>query len=142
VIGSDTGPLHLGVACGAQAIGWYFSRARVHETGPYGVGHYVWQHQKSVIFKNMEAQGFGQERELPCSWPVMETIQLMVDEQVGECSLEWNLWTSHRDEWGMFYTNGGKSDDMVLQRKETWERLSALRSHQDAVFMPREMITG
>jgi hypothetical protein len=140
VVGSDTGPLHLGVACGARAIGWYFSRARVHETGPYGVGHYVWQHQKSVIFKNMEAQGSGQE--LPCSWPVMETIQLMVDEQVGECSSEWNLWTSHRDEWGMFYTNGGKSDDMVLQRKETWERLSALGSHQDAVFMPREMIAG
>ncbi|MDH5563314.1 MAG: glycosyltransferase family 9 protein, partial [Nitrospirota bacterium] len=32
VVGSDTGPLHLGVACGARAIGWYFSRARVHET--------------------------------------------------------------------------------------------------------------
>ena len=63
VIGSDTGPLHLGVACGARAIGWYFSRARVHETGPYGVGHYVWQHQKSAIFKNREAQGLGQEQE-------------------------------------------------------------------------------
>ena len=61
MIGSDTGPLHLGVACGARAIGWYFSRARVHETGPYGVGHYVWQHQKSVILKNREAQGLGQE---------------------------------------------------------------------------------
>ena len=55
VVGSDTGPLHLGVACGARAIGWYFSRARVHETGPYGVGHYVWQHQKSAPFKNIEA---------------------------------------------------------------------------------------
>ncbi len=142
VIGSDTGPLHLGVACGAQAIGWYFSRARVHETGPYGVGHYVWQHQKSVIFKNMAAQGLGLAQELPCSWPVMETIQLILGERVGKCSSEWDLWTSHRDEWGMFYTNGGKSDDMVLQRKETWERLSALGSHQDALLMPREMIAG
>ncbi len=142
VIGSDTGPLHLGVACGAQAIGWYFSRARVHETGPYGVGHYVWQHQKSVNFKNIEAQSLGQEQELPCTWPVMETIQLMLDERVGKCSPEWNLWISHRDEWGMFYTNEDKFDDMVLQRKETWERLSALGSHQDAVLMPREMIAG
>lgn len=142
VIGSDTGPLHLGVACGARAIGWYFSRARVHETGPYGVGHYVWQQQKSVILKNREAQGLGQEQELPCSWPVMETIQLMQDERVGECSSEWNLWTSHRDEWGMFYTNGDKSDDMVLHRKETWERLSVLGSHQEALLMPREMIAG
>ena len=59
VIGSDTGPLHLGVACGAQAIGWYFSRARVHETGPYGVGHYVWQHQKSVNFQKYRSTKFG-----------------------------------------------------------------------------------
>jgi hypothetical protein len=72
----------------------------------------------------------------------METIQLILDERVGEDSSEWNLWTSHRDEWGVFYTNEGKSDDMVLQRKETWERLSALRSHQDAFLMPREMIAG
>jgi ADP-heptose:LPS heptosyltransferase len=142
VIGSDTGPLHLGVACGARAIGWYFSRARVHETGPYGVGHYVWQHRSSAIFKNIEVQGLRQKQELPYSWPVMETIQLMLDERVGECSSEWNLWTSHRDEWGVFYTNEGKSDDMVLQRKETWERLSALGSHQDAFLMPREMIAG
>jgi ADP-heptose:LPS heptosyltransferase len=142
VIGSDTGPLHLGVACGARAIGWYFSRARVHETGPYGVGHYVWQHRNSAIFKNMEVQGLRQKQELPYSWPVMETIQLILDERVGEDSSEWNLWTSHRDEWGVFYTNEGKSDDMVLQRKETWERLSALRSHQDAFLMPREMIAG
>jgi len=142
VIGSDTGPLHLGAACGARAIGWYFSRARVHETGPYGVGHYVWQHQKSAILRNREAQGLGQEQELPCSWPVMETIQLMLDEWVDNFSSEWNLWTSHRDEWGMFYTNGGKPDDMVMQRKETWERLSAMGSRQDALLMPREMIAG
>jgi hypothetical protein len=72
----------------------------------------------------------------------METVQLMLDERVGERSSEWDMWTSHRDEWGMFYTNGGKSDDMVLQRKETWECLSALGSHQDALWMPREMIAG
>jgi len=142
VIGSDTGPLHLGVACGARAIGWYFSRARVHETGPYGVGHYVWQYQKSAILKNKELQGLDQEQELPCSWPVMETIQLMLGAQVGECSSEWDLWTSHRDEWGMFYVDGGKSDDMALQRKETWQRLSALGSRQDALLMSREMIAG
>ena len=142
VIGSDTGPLHLGVACGAQAIGWYFSRARVHETGPYGVGHYVWQHKKNGKFENIEAECLGQEQELPCTWPVMETIQLMLDERIGKCSPEWSLWTSHRDEWGMFYTNADEFDDMVFQRKETWERLSALRSHQDGLSMPREMIAG
>jgi hypothetical protein len=42
----------------------------------------------------------------------------------------------------MFYTNADKFDDMVLQRKETWERLSALGSHQEALLMAREMIAG
>ncbi len=53
VVGSDTGPLHLGAICGARAIGWYFSRARVHETGPYGDGHYVWQHESSQLRKSL-----------------------------------------------------------------------------------------
>jgi len=112
VIGSDTGPLHLAVTCGVRTIGWYFSRARVHETGPYGVGHYVWQHG-------------GHEN--PGSWPVMETIQLMRrHEPVDSCSSEWDLWTSHRDEWGMFYRQQGKPDCANFQREETWERLSGM----------------
>jgi ADP-heptose:LPS heptosyltransferase len=109
IVGSDTGPLHLGVACGAQAIGWYFSRARVHETGPYGVGHCVWQHQ---------------EQSHPNSWPVMETIRLIRHESVDVCPPEWELWKSHRDEWGMFYVNKDKPDSEVFERKKVWERLS------------------
>lgn len=111
VVGSDTGPLHLAVACGTRAIGWYFSRARVHETGPYGVGHYVWQHRR---------QG------APDSWPVMETIELMLNERGDVCAPEWNLWTSHRDEWGMFYLENGKPDHAIVEREEIWERLSAM----------------
>ncbi len=112
VIGSDTGPLHLAVACGVRTIGWYFSRARVHETGPYGVGHYVWQHL-----------GHGH----PDLWPVMETIQLILHhEPVDSCSSEWELWTSHRDEWGMFYSQNGKPDHAIVEREEIWERLSGM----------------
>ncbi len=112
VIGSDTGPLHLAVACGVRTIGWYFSRARVHETGPYGVGHYVWQHL-----------GHGH----PDLWPVMETIQLILHhEPVDSCSSEWDLWTSHRDEWGMFYSQNGKPDHAIVEREEIWERLSGM----------------
>jgi len=124
VVGSDTGPLHLGVACGARAIGWYFSRARVHETGPYGVGHYVWQHQECVSSKNMDAPGLMSDQMHPASWPVMETIQLMLDEQVGGRSLAWDLWTSDRDEWGMLYTPHENPDTAISRRRETWERLS------------------
>ena len=39
-VGADTGPLHLAAAVGTSAMGFYFSRARVHETGPYGQGHW------------------------------------------------------------------------------------------------------
>lgn len=142
VIGSDTGPLHLAVACGARAIGWYFSRARVHETGPYGMGHYVWQHQKRVMSKQMEMRGWSKDLGLPGSWPVMETIQLMLENQVDESLPDWKLWNSHRDEWGMFYTNGGKPDDAVLLRKETWERLSDWASNQQGCLRPQDMIAG
>ena len=83
----------------------------MHETGPYGVGHYVWQHQG---------------HEPPGQWPVMETIQLMINEQGDVYSPEWNLWTSHRDEWGMFYVENGKPDDAIVEREKTWERLSAM----------------
>lgn len=130
VVGSDTGPLHLGVACGARAIGWYFSRARVHETGPYGVGHYVWQHQECVSSNNMDARGLMSDQRHPASWPVMETIQLMMDEQVGVRSLAWDLWTSDRDEWGMLYTQHEYPDIAISRRQETWERLSEVFSPQ------------
>jgi heptosyltransferase-1 len=129
VVGSDTGPLHLAVACGARAIGWYFSRARVHETGPYGVGHYVWQHQEGEILKQRETSSFTKEPRLPGAWPVMETIQLIVDDHVDESLPDWKLWSSHRDEWGMFYTNMGKSDEALLQRQDLWERLTDASSH-------------
>jgi hypothetical protein len=54
----------------------------------------------------------------------METIQLMLDEQVGGRSLAWDLWTSDRDEWGMLYTPHENPDTAISRRRETWERLS------------------
>ncbi|MEC4680671.1 MAG: hypothetical protein VST67_08235, partial [Nitrospirota bacterium] len=110
-----------------RAIGWYFSRARVHETGPYGVGQYIWQHQ-----------GHGH----PGSWPVMETIQLLRKGQVDSCSTEWDLWMSHRDEWGMFYTHSGNPDGATLQRQEVWERLSDTSSFQQGYSNTNAMIAG
>jgi len=43
VIGSDTGPLHLAAALNTRTLGLYFGPAWVHETGPYGEGHTVFQ---------------------------------------------------------------------------------------------------
>ncbi len=127
VVGSDTGPLHLAVACGARAVGWYFSRARVHETGPYGVGHFVWQHQ-----------GHGN----PGSWPVMETISLLCNEQVDTYSTEWELWTSHRDEWGMLYMQNGKPDHAMFKRKEIWERLTSMSLEHSVSLMSPDKVAG
>lgn len=124
VIGSDTGPLHLGVACGARAIGWYFSRARVHETGPYGVGHYVWQYHGSSGLDNTGRSSVKGKPELPSSWPVQETLQLIRDHSSGESPAEWELWNSDRDEWGMFYTNGENLETVVAQREEVWRELA------------------
>lgn len=43
VIGSDTGPLHLAAVLGVRTLGLFFGPAWVHETGPYGNGHFVFQ---------------------------------------------------------------------------------------------------
>ena len=126
VVGSDTGPLHLGVMCGARAIGWYFSRARVHETGPYGIGHYVWQHESGQSRECGDEHGAKIKGVCPDHWPVIETVNLMQEEQVDSMKAGWDLWTSHRDEWGAYYTRDGKPDQAVLRRKDTWAALSQL----------------
>ena len=132
VVGSDTGPLHLGVACGAQAIGWYFSRARVHETGPYGVGHYVWQYRRRVHSGITGDLSVNDSLQLPGSWPVQETLQLIRDDDCGERPSEWELWKSDRDEWGMLYTNEEKSKAVVGQREQVWKVLAArTATHQE-----------
>jgi hypothetical protein len=140
VVGSDTGPLHLGVACGARAIGWYFSRARVHETGPYGVGHYVWQYRRMDDFEKLEACKINSPTQPPRSWPVIETLQLLQDQQGSQTPSEWELWKSHRDEWGMYYLNEGRPDTGVLQRKIIWERLSVLSTNRYSDFNPHSLI--
>jgi ADP-heptose:LPS heptosyltransferase len=126
VVGSDTGPLHLGAMCGARVIGWYFSRARVHETGPYGIGHYVWQHESGQPRESRDDHGARTERSSSDHWPVMETVNLMREEQGDSIKAEWDLWTSHRDEWGAFYTRDDKPDEAILRRKDTWAALSQL----------------
>jgi ADP-heptose:LPS heptosyltransferase len=43
VVSGDTGTLHLAAALGALTVGVFFGPASCFETGPYGVGHYVFQ---------------------------------------------------------------------------------------------------
>ena len=126
VVGSDTGPLHLGAMCGARAIGWYFSRARVHETGPYGVGHYVWQRAGAQNGVSPDVRDVSPPGSSSAHWPVMETVNLMREGPVNATTDEWDLWISNRDEWGAFYTRDGIPDEAVLRRKATWEALSQL----------------
>ncbi len=128
VVGSDTGPLHLGVACGAQAIGWYFSRARVHETGPYGGGHYVWQYRGSLQADGTRGSSANESPHLPNSWPIQETLQLIQGDYCETSLLEWELWNSYRDEWGMFYTNEETSEALVEKREQVWKELSGKAS--------------
>ena len=125
VIGSDTGPFHLGILAGARGIGWYFSRARVHETGPYGVGHFVWQYEKGGPGTRSSGPGYSFESVQPVTWPVSETVDLMSQ---GPCEKEagaWTLWESCRDEWGMYYHCEEIHDEGVHQRNKIWSNLSS-----------------
>ena len=43
VITPDTGSMHLAAHLGVPVLAFFLSSAWLHETGPYGEGHYVWQ---------------------------------------------------------------------------------------------------
>ena len=113
-VGADTGPLHLATAVGTQAMGFYFSRARVHETGPYGQGHLVWQ----------------ADRALPATWPIRPSVALLLDPATvsqQEPVAGWSLWQSHYDEWGAIFRPAGEEDSQDDQRATVWHRLSEQR---------------
>jgi ADP-heptose:LPS heptosyltransferase len=104
VLGADTGPLHLGTLVGTRALGLYFSRARVHETGPYGEGHWVYQHATNAP---------------PQQWPIMESIALICDEQRRPAA-DWALWRSRMDRWGAFFDDGSDKEATESSRADVW----------------------
>lgn len=114
VVGADTGPLHLAEAVGTQVIGWYFARARVHETGPYGPNHWVWQ------ANGMDGVDTGIAR--PSRWPIEETVALLSN-QVPGSTKDWSLWSSHRDRWGAYYVEAGHDPIAPIQRQQVWKDL-------------------
>ncbi|MDQ6734619.1 MAG: hypothetical protein M3Z35_11000 [Nitrospirota bacterium] len=118
VVGSDTGPLHLGTAVGSRAMGFYFARARVHETGPYGKGHWVWQANPSV----QEEAGQGIAVQHIRTWPIAASARLILD---GRCDVAegWTLWESHVDRWGAYYLEAGMVRRPDGTREEVWRRL-------------------
>ena len=122
VVGSDTGPLHLGVLCGAQAIGLYFSRARVHETGPYGAGHWVWQaegHQRTTAIGQENHSGI-----YPKQWPVKESVDLLLEGNCRSIPEGWSVWKSHRDHLGAFYSEMGHLPIPSVEREQVWQQLA------------------
>ena len=131
VIGADTGPLHLAAALGVPVIGWYFARARVHQTGPYGVGHLIWQAE------DLRRETFNVKREAnepqtvssrithhasPDHWPIEESITALTGGQAK--SLEgWTVWNSHCDRWGAYYTEASHSPDPPYEREALWRSM-------------------
>ncbi|MBI3806646.1 MAG: glycosyltransferase family 9 protein [Nitrospirae bacterium] len=113
-VGADTGPLHLAAAVGASAMGFYFSRARVHETGPYGQGHWVWQ----------------ADRAQPEAWPIQASVKMIRESATApqqEPVAGWSLWQSHHDEWGAIFRPVGDKDLHEDQRAAVWRQLSEQR---------------
>lgn len=113
VVGSDTGPLHLGAAMGTQALGFFFARARVHETGPYGAGHWVWQWEG--------------ERWAPRLWPIEESIGVLLGEGTdrGTSVQGWTLWESDVDEWGAYFRSVGEPASRRDSRETVWARCAS-----------------
>ena len=117
VIGADTGPLHLAAAMGVKVIGWYFARARVHQTGPYGSGHRIWQAVETGENIPMDS---GSIR--PVRWPIEETVAALVEERI-DCSEGWTVWASHCDRWGAYYSDASHSPSPPYEREALWRNL-------------------
>jgi ADP-heptose:LPS heptosyltransferase len=124
VVGADTGPLHLAAALGVRVIGWYFARARVHETGPYGVGHAVWQAE------NSDGEGHSERTDVrPLQWPIEETVGLLTQgRELATAPMVpgWSVWTSHCDRWGAYYTKMGNPSISPPEREALWGNLSSV----------------
>lgn len=120
-IGSDTGPLHLAAAVGTRVFGWYFARARVHETGPYGMGHLVWQ----AVDETGEGE-MGRTDIRPVQWPIEESIALLTGGQEMRTggTPGWSLWMSRYDRWGAYYVEVGGCFDPPSERERLWRELS------------------
>ncbi len=113
-VGADTGPLHLAAAVGTSAMGFYFSRARVHETGPYGQGHWVWQADCAQ----------------PETWPIQASVKVIREPATAaqqEPVAGWSLWQSHHDEWGAIFRPVSDKDSQEDQRAEVWHQLTEQR---------------
>ncbi|WP_413935309.1 glycosyltransferase family 9 protein [Nitrospira sp. BLG_1] len=131
VIGADTGPLHLAAAVGTSVIGWYFARARVHETGPYGQSHWIWQAEavkREALHVKLEREdprrieSLDTLRVSPVQWPIEGTIALLSNGSAASVD-GWSLWTSYRDRWGAYYVQAGQEPVAPLQREQIWNEL-------------------
>lgn len=108
VIGADTGPLHLATAVGSRAVGFYFAQARVHETGPYGDGHWAYQYAAQTQ---------------PDHWPIEESIELICTGRRRAAS-GWAIWKSHLDHWGVYFDEGSVHTTGESRRATVWQTLS------------------
>lgn len=120
VIGADTGPLHLAVAMGVRVIGWYFARARVHETGPYGTDHLVWQAGEADDGAVTGTLGIQ-----PTSWPIQETIDAVLTGRMQGIE-GWSVWISQCDRWGAYYTEAGQCPIPPPERETLWRELQPM----------------
>jgi ADP-heptose:LPS heptosyltransferase len=120
VIGADTGPLHLAVAMGVRVIGWYFARARVHETGPYGTDHLVWQAGEADDGAVTGTLGIQ-----PTSWPIQETIDAVLTGRTQGME-GWSVWIGQCDRLGAYYTEAGQCPIPPPERETLWRELQPM----------------
>jgi hypothetical protein len=129
VIGSDTGPLHLAAALNVPVIGWYFARARVHQTGPYGPGHLIWQAEgvkRETFNVKLEREDLrriaspGTRHVAPVHWPIEETVQALEQGEPQQAP-GWTVWTSHCDRWGAYYTEARHNPIPPHEREILWQ---------------------
>ncbi|MCS6897315.1 MAG: hypothetical protein NZM29_05020, partial [Nitrospira sp.] len=97
----------------------------VHETGPYGFGHVVWQ----AIEETAEGDKAGRMDVRPIHWPIEESVAVLmegIDRSDAPRTPGWSIWISQCDQWGAYYTEVGGSLAPPPEREGLWHELSPL----------------
>ena len=109
LITPDTGVMHLAAHLGTPVLAFFLSSAWCHETGPYGLGHHVWQATADCAPCLESAACSHQLRCLNCfqSEDFLRSLALLMDGGEpaisGEQSCGLQVWRSSLDELGGRY---------------------------------------
>lgn len=126
----DTGLMHLGAHLGVPVMAFFLSSAWCHETGPYGIGHIVWQ-AVCPVAPCLESAACSNE--MRCLQPYKNTafLRCLAGAAKGDFSrlahmpADLQCWQTGFDEFGAILSLKGGNDEYAAKRKVARELIAS-----------------